>query len=1632
MDSSALFDELSQLRRELGALLEQLDVGRSEHRLYPVGLIRESIARLEAVADAEARYREIAAARLKREIPDDASLSAIEADLAALHDQRLASIRDLLALFAKLRSDNPHADAALGSWQTRLAALDDDELLALDEEQDLEPLRLFCELALCEDSVRIGRESQKLNQHIDVWLIVALAQKSIYPTETAEEAAADIEAPQTAEKKTTPGSEPAPAPEERAETAEAAVEAEVTTENAEADAAAAEKAAPPTPDRRGRRTRKRESAPDTKKSTPTKDPEELKSYIQELAQQGDQIAFRPYGLPVPCPPFHEGGRRRYKLKTVIRSSVSHYISTYGDGSAGPAAAGEQEAAGEVPATASATPESPVAAETPPEPETGEPPLSPADDPVPATDSPAVPEDLPAGVGAATEGDSPRTAADSFGEPERLRADVLRAGEKLKRELQTADGTDDGQDKDLTAAGLAARLLEQRREPAEAAPFRRLLESLLAESLAPAGERALASALLLSRSLADESDTPHPQHASALALALDSPLSEHRYDSTSIMMVFEGDAVGIRGSAMHLAALLRTLFRPSLERDYDLWDYANSIEEAYHEVFPDFLPLQKVYNYLCKVCRENPGSFSAKAMRQLGAHESERRQLQELSRQATALKDRPNINANSGPIYQLVGSCFGHGSAIAEAMMTIVDNRSERAATVARFVAQFSESGEQAISDKRIDALFDDVTRQLELPHHNTWRLVDPMRRQLRAYRERLQLARQWLDIAQSDSGQQQVNTPDFASLHQEAGLQIKQALAQLENIPGAADRAILYHTLHDCQLILDDKSPTRGELFVSLTDTGIFALGRDGLPLVDQKLSQIRYHEPWRLALRHIVLQSDDARHMVLQSDGAGQTVSGPAATAPETTNAMLTAQQAAARQIADFRAELQRAFANGYITENERETHQYNLELCENLIQLDEPAVPVAPLIDALRQTVEDAHRQRRLDLLHDLGSRLEKGVQPEYLPVLQRAYDMVSAPEPNFILAEDYINRFDSGLMGSMDLDTSPTASFYLQFIEEDNFARLLPVAESWQQLLARRSQQQRTSLPRNVDGLQLGAEAKAWLQLLPAADRIRTANVESLLRQLGIEATHARLEEARGQLQHFRVAVNKPRLDMREYAHPISFMGTRMPDQIDVVFVFEQLEPQDLLERLRHFEKLRNPIVIMEGRLNLAQRRQLADHFHRVRRSLQSILLLDLVLMLHLAGLPQRERLPAFLASALAYTSVHQPFVDSGAVADEMFIGRRDELARILDPDGNIVLYGGRQLGKTALLRRARSLSHLPESQEYAVLIDALNIDSEALLVAAIVEELEAAGLEGLVPAGPQGTVATLDALCRLLKNTWKQHWSRIVLMIDEADRILEIFGRSEPAHRELQPLLGLRHDTQSHFRFVLAGLHNVCRSTRSPNSIFGQLGTSLAIGPLRARDAFELIARPLLFLGFRIEPAELEHILVATNNYPGIIHHIGHTLINNLISDYPHYYQANRGNPPFTLSRHQIDRILSENHLNDLVNERINMTIAVDPRYRLLASAVALLYHLEPEQRKLGYRTHEILDYAHILDEAEAARLSERECRDLLLELIGMGILIAPGDDHFRLRQRRFLDAIGPDVESIERSFQQTAGGEDSHV
>lgn len=118
-------------------------------------------------------------------------------------------------------------------------------------------------------------------------------------------------------------------------------------------------------------------------------------------------------------------------------------------------------------------------------------------------------------------------------------------------------------------------------------------------------------------------------------------------------------------------------------------------------------------------------------------------------------------------------------------------------------------------------------------------------------------------------------------------------------------------------------------------------------------------------------------------------------------------------------------------------------------------------------------------------------------------------------------------------------------------------------------------------------------------------------------------------------------------------------------------------------------KNTIIFVDYAYKENDRRELAKEIKKMQSN-KVYMVVDRVIITYLAARYQRSTILSQLMTLSMPFSYYQPYVpDSGnSMPPEMFMGRDKELNEIKSDMGINMLYGGRQLGKTALLKKAAS--------------------------------------------------------------------------------------------------------------------------------------------------------------------------------------------------------------------------------------------------------------------------------------------------------------------------------------------------------
>ena len=502
------------------------------------------------------------------------------------------------------------------------------------------------------------------------------------------------------------------------------------------------------------------------------------------------------------------------------------------------------------------------------------------------------------------------------------------------------------------------------------------------------------------------------------------------------------------------------------------------------------------------------------------------------------------------------------------------------------------------------------------------------------------------------------------------------------------------------------------------------------------------------------------------------------------------------------------------------------------------------------------------------------------------------------------------------------------------------------------------------------------------------------------------------------HVRASLTRP-----VSSSPLPAFGSACGNCFEVAVSQTRKEPEQIEEYIRGRRLADKPVLVyLLPPQSSAYRRHWQRHCARTRLT---ALPLDLTLFLHLCG--ERNRLAVLLEAGLPFTW-SRPYITQGEnVAAEMFVGRGDEAATLIDRMGSCIVFGGRQLGKSALLRHVHRKNHDPGTSTYVIYLDVddLGIDPQghdtmtAVFWRRVYDELHR---HGTLPALPPRTLSRESQLTEKVPQSIETRLSenenmRIVLLLDESDDILDCdSGRDFALVRRLRTLMA---GTGRRFKVVFAGLQSVQRYNNWKNHPFAQLGSEVVVNPLSPAAAQDLIIRPLRALGFAFENTRLIlRILSQTNYHPGLIQIFCYRLLENL---YEKWQRRERDGPIRHILSDDILGVESDAAVMKDIRNRFDWTLDLDDHYKVLTYALVLTPdptapHLEGEFMDIGTSWWP----------AVFGTMDPQGLRAVLDEMVGLGVLLKEHDGRgrysYRLRSPNLLRLLGP-REAIESELMR---------
>jgi hypothetical protein len=746
-------------------------------------------------------------------------------------------------------------------------------------------------------------------------------------------------------------------------------------------------------------------------------------------------------------------------------------------------------------------------------------------------------------------------------------------------------------------------------------------------------------------------------------------------------------------------------------------------------------------------------------------------------------------------------------------------------------------------------------------------------------------------------------------------------------------------------------------------------------------------------------------------------------------------------RQVEETQKRVEQAVCYDLITDQERAAWLGRIEdlslLTEDIVSFREEL----DVLSAIRKVIDSKEEEQYADVRRKV-ERLRGQLPLERESDLDRVLESLNRRELNS--AREYVVLIEGNQSLSHEIDA--TKSVFRDFFcgsqggNTDGFVNQINAYMGGRQANAgqvtRDLEAQRSFGPVDMRGIpgpqasKAAAMVRAWYLLKDTGHYLSSASAHlpKLLSGFGFrDVAIEGITQAKGDAKWQCVVHCSTVADQDTCIIPA--FGSMAGGRYRLIGVYDRPNEDDLVNIAATMRQLNSEmpvLVIYFGRLTVLQRRRIAK---RSRETRQSFLVIDEALVFFLCG-ERGNRLPRMFQAALPFT-VSSPYTTTASLVPfEMFFGRQREREAVVDRFGTNLVYGGRQLGKSALLRDVERRTHNPSQGVICRWIDLKNNDigtNRSTRDVWVVIGQELAALKVLA----SGAGDMSDKSVRKAIEKWLEVPSRrILLLLDEADAFLEADSKTLDADDrhgfpEVARLKGLMDTTDRRFKVVFAGLHNVQRAARDPNTPMGHLGEPVCIGPLldngEWRQARDLVEIPFRHMGYEFDPPDLwMRILSYTNYYPSLIQVFCKHLLDYLQTR-QHMFSPSTC-PPYSVTAQHIEDVYGSDSLRDEIRHKFELTLGLDHRYRLitLCFALASLDRREGDPPSDGHDVRWVRDEALFWWSNGFSGDTRYELfKTILDEMVGLGILRQTGRERYVLRSPNVLNLLGSRNEIEER-------------
>lgn len=715
-------------------------------------------------------------------------------------------------------------------------------------------------------------------------------------------------------------------------------------------------------------------------------------------------------------------------------------------------------------------------------------------------------------------------------------------------------------------------------------------------------------------------------------------------------------------------------------------------------------------------------------------------------------------------------------------------------------------------------------------------------------------------------------------------------------------------------------------------------------------------------------------------------------------------------RNLESASEQIDTGLALGLISEADRAVHEG--AIVEVQARLDADAIrDFRPAFGRLN-TIFDDMRTRRAAKVEEATLRFEKlredGMSVQVVDEIRAAIT-----SGDMLTANEYLQRLESGEpihaspQSAQDLfncffpNVSAQVDQALEGAEAPDILTIVEKGEAIGSLDFSRLHPERLK--------EASAALEAWY-VLRRHQRVERDRMRTVVAALGFSVTEIENRTVNGRTEH---KVKTLPVEDRSIC-PIPHFGSKAKGTYRVLCVWPRPVEDDVVKLVGDTSLSEPTILLYFGRLTNKKRQEAS---RQARAQQRSFILVDETMFLFLLSSSTSPAATLF-STALPF-SFSQPYEPtSGVVPTEMFFGRLEELQAVQEQNGRCFIYGGRQLGKTALLRKAEKDFQAPGRGRHAKWIDlraegiGSNRKSAEIWPVLWRTFIKLKLLPADVPE-PNAVKGRVDRFQETMKAILEASPdTRILLLLDEADSFFEDDGKHD--FMETRRLKELMTASQWRFKVVFAGLHNVLRTTEQANHPLAHLGQPIKVGPLLAaqewRDAEDLIRGPFEAAGFHFTNRSLvTRILAQTNYYPSLIQLYCHHLLRHMLEVVRMEFQM--PGPRYEIRASDVDAVYRKPSLREEIRAKFQLTLQLDTRYEVIAYTLA--YEAlagktsVAEGMPVWSISHKAREWWHVgFDDT-----SDVAFRVLLEEMVGLGVLRRSDEGNYSLRNPNVLLLLG---------------------